>query len=329
MVSIQDLSSLPAQEHVIERLGLAGGAFGLLCATGNSGKTMLIQYLACCISSGSPLFKQYPVKKGSVIHIDMEQSKIQTQRRYIRLAAGLGLKSLDVARVVLRARFDAPDAILEDVRAELVALFKGKTLAIIDSLKAVSATDENTAEIEVLLKLFKSVAEETGCAILLVHHKGKGKDAKQSGRGHSSIYDSVDVQIDLESSNEVYTLSCAKNRDGRFFDGIRYQLLDSGAFNQSQKCSERLEFDLLQGDVKTKKSTQRERIVEVLTSSKETSIKNTSLFDAVRGDRHTFREALDSLISSQEITEEKGARGALLYSITEKGKANAAWTVSL
>ena len=95
-----------------------------------------------------------------------------------------------------------------------INMCKGINLLIVDSLKAVVSCDENSGEIEKPLKMLKRVAEEANCVVLVIHHKGKGKDAKQSGRGHSSIYDSADVQLDLEVNNEIYEITCAKNREG-------------------------------------------------------------------------------------------------------------------
>ena len=308
-----DWNDLPIKEYLIQRLEVACGSFVLLCATGCSGKTMFAQYIACCISEGKPLFNLFPVKKGSIIHIDQEQSQVQTLRRYKRLANGIGANTIDVSRITLKHRFDDPNLDLKEVEKELVDLCHDQALCIIDSLKAVSQADENSASIEVILKMFKRVSETTNCTIFLVHHKGKGKDAKQSGRGHSSIYDSVDVQIDLDCSNEVFELSCAKNREGRWFDGIKYQLLDSGNFMASQNCTTQLELNLLQDDVKSSRQSQKERIIVALTATPE--LKFNDLYGAVKGDRTKFNEVVTAMIEAKELTKTKGEKNSNLYSL--------------
>lgn len=323
MIKLLGLSKLPTKEYVIERFELSRGSFGLLCATGCSGKTMLVQYIACCISSGKPLFGTFPVLQGSVVHIDQEQSQVQTQRRYERLAGGLGIDSLDITRITLANRLDSPKLRIQDVEAELVKALTGKTIAIIDSLKKTSEADENSADIEVVLNMFKQVAETTNCAILLIHHKGKGKDAKQSGRGHSSIYDSVDIQIDLDSNDGIYEIECAKNRDGDFFPGIKYRLVDGGDFNKQQNCSERLDLDLLQADVRSRKSDARSRIVELLGSVE--SINQGALFAQIKGDRALFQDAITALTDNGEVSKSTGAKGAHIYTLTEKGRAVEGW----
>lgn len=323
MISLTTLDTLPERQYVIERLEFSPGNLVLLCATGCSGKTMFAQYLSTCISNGLPLFGQFAVKQGSVVHYDAEQSEVQTQRRYIRLANGLNASKIDVLRITLKYRFDNPSLDLKEVEQEMVETCTGKTLCLIDSLKAVSCADENSDKIEVVLKMFKRVAEKTNCAFLVVHHKGKGKDAKQSGRGHSSIYDSCDVQIDLDCNNEVYEISCAKNREGKYFDGLQYALLDTGNFVVSQHCTEKLEFSLLVDAIKSTKQSQREKVIEALTTNDQ--LKFNDLFDKVKGDRSKFNDVLSVMVDNNELVETAGPRNAKLYSLTEEYKNTVQW----
>jgi hypothetical protein len=312
----QGLAALPAKVHVVRRLQIAANTLALLCATGSSGKTMLAQYIACCVSSGTNILRDFPVKKGKVIHLDAEQSEDQTQRRYERLMAGLKLDEIDVERITLGARLDSSKLDHAAVERELIEAFTGATLAIVDSLKAVSEADENSADIERVLKMFKRVAEKTTCAVLLIHHKGKQRsDAKQSGRGHSSIYDSVDVQIDLDAEQGVYELWNTKNRDGRIFDGIKYQVIDGGGYNAAQDCSETLEFQALQTDVKPKGNELRDSILFAL--EKHVSLNHSDLYKEVGGARNKYGEALASLLSSAVVQcTEKGKEK--IYTLIQK-----------
>ena len=318
-----NLDSLSAKEYIIERLEVTPGNLVLMCATGCSGKTMLAQYIAMCIDGNKPLFGQFPVKHGKVVHIDQEQSLRQTQIRYIRLSNGLNVDEYNIERVSLKYRLDDDNLKPEDVEQELVNLCTDKVLLIVDSLKASSVVDENSAEIEKVLKMFKRVAEKTQCAVLCVHHKGKGKDAKQSGRGHSSIYDSCDVQFDLEVNNEIYEISCAKNREGKYFDGIKYTLLDTGDYVPTQHCTQNLEFSILQSDVKSSKQSQKEKIIQSLTDNDQ--LKSNDLFDAVKGDKAKFHEVLVAMVDAREVNEVAGPRNSKLYSLTEEFKSAQAW----
>jgi hypothetical protein len=319
-----DMNTLPIKQYLIERLEITPGNLTLLCATGCSGKTMLVQYIAACVSSGTPLFGQFPVKKGSVVHVDQEQSELQTLVRLLRLANGLEIEDFDVSRTTLTERLDSPNLNPKEVEEELIETCTGKVLCIIDSLKAVSCSDENSAGIEVILKTFKRVAERTKCSIICVHHKGKGKDAKQSGRGHSSIYDSCDVQIDLEASNDIFEISCAKNRDGKYFDGIKYNMVDAGPFCVGQNCTEQLKLIALQTDVKSIKQGQREKVISCLKDSAE--LKFNQLFLLVKGDRNKLIEVLEDMFQADEVTMTPGPHNAKLYSLSANFRATENWS---
>lgn len=315
------LESLPPRTFIVERLNIEESCFYTICASGGSGKSMFLQYLACCIDTGTPLFGEFKVTKGAVYHIDQEQNLNQTKRRYIRIFNGLGNKLPDnLERTNLERRLDCAEEI-DTIEEDLTKEFQGKTLVIIDSLKAISEADENTADIEKILKIFKRVAEKTKCAIVLIHHKGKNSTAKQSGRGHSSIYDSVDGQIDLDYDQDTrtYTLSCAKVRDGVAFDGIRYQLKDEGDFNFEQKCSYKLVFEMLMSNIKPKERDINKLILKMINDSIE-KYNQTNLYNIIKGDRNILSRALKELADKKFIDVEKGSKNSSVYSITELGK---------
>lgn len=325
-IVLKGLKALPPRQYLLKRFEIERGTLALLCASGASGKSMLIQYIACCVSSGKPLFGKFDVMKGAVLHLDQEQNALQTQRRYERLAAGLGIDELDIERIDLNRRLDSPEEI-KTVEEDLAAHFQGKNIILIDSLKATSEADENSPQIEVILKILKKIAERTKTGVILIHHKGKSvASTKQTGRGHSSIYDSVDIQIDLDwnQETEVAELICRKNRDGRNFNGIKYKLLDTGDFNELQNCSEKLELQLLEDDVKNEKVSLEN---QVLTAIKDAGkINQTSLFDIIKGSRKTFDAVIDGMIASDYIKESRGAKNARIFEITASGLSLLAWT---
>lgn len=324
-MKITGFDSLPVRKYLIERLEMSPGNLVLLCATGCSGKTMLVQYIATCVSANKPLFGVFQVCPGSVVHIDQEQGELQTLRRYIRLANGLDATDIDVERRTLINRLDAPILDPAVVEKEVLEVCQGKALCIVDSLKACSSADENSDKIEVVLKMFKRVAEKTGCVMLVVHHKGKGKDAKQSGRGHSSIYDSADVQIDLEATpgGEMFELSCAKNREGKYFDGIQYQLSDEGSFHMGQNCTEKLCVVPVLLDVKNIKQEQRDKLIQALRDTVE--LKRGDLYGKVKGDRRKFNELVDEMIKSGELEQSAGSHNAKMLSLSQNFKDTEGW----
>lgn len=313
MIELPGLENIESESYIVKRLGLTRGNLAMLCATGGSGKTFLAQYIAACVSTGKPLFGQFEVEKGLVVHVDQEQSPKQTLKRYQRIANSLKIKSLDVKRGTLDHRFDVESDLLE-IKKDLIKLCTGATLVIIDSLKATTTADENSAAIEPILKILKSVAIETNCCMLMIHHKGKGNiTSKQTGRGHSSIYDSLDLQIDLDSNNDEFKVNCAKSRDTRPFNGLVYKLIDSGEWFEKQNCHECLDFELIGENNNDSKINLCKKIQEAV------RINQTSLYGLVKGDRNSFTQLLNSLISEDLVKSEIGPRNSKILSLTDNG----------
>jgi len=325
--------NLAPRKYLLKRLEIEEGTLALLCAAGNSGKTMLIQHLALSVNCGLPFLGAYPVASGRVLHLDMENNMKQIERRYERLANGLDIKSFDIDKVSLEGgRLDSPEN-FKTIEQDLVQLCTGYNFVVIDSLKAVSEADENTAQIEFICKVFKRLAEKANCAILLVHHKGKGKsDSRQSGRGHSSIYDSVDVQIDInhEGNTNEYVLECAKNRDGSYFQDISYHLEDTGEFWPEQNCSAGLKLTALPEVEKDSTNSPKEKKespeVVILRHLAEKNLKQSDLYTIIKGERAQFSKMIEELLQKEFISEKRGAQNARIFSLTEQGKNFMAWS---
>ena len=204
--------------------------------------------------------------------------------------------------------------------------FSGSVLVIIDSLKAITEADENSSEIEKTLKMLKRISEKANCCILIAHHKGKSKDAKQSGRGHSSIYDSLDVQMDIDSKNDKFILRCSKMRDGKFFDGIEYVMTDKGRFVEAQNCTSELHFDIINDKVITAGDGQRLKLLKIL-SKKQSLVNNRDLYNEVKGDKTSYVKVINSLLEENLIEESKGIKNSRMFKITVKGLAGLAFSL--
>lgn len=96
---------------------------------------------------------------------------------------------------------------------------KGGKLVIIDNLGVVSGSaDENSSEMSQVMSLFRQLAEETGAAVVLIHHQRKGNGttgrAGDTLRGHSSIEAAIDLGllIEREELADTITLKATKVR---------------------------------------------------------------------------------------------------------------------
>lgn len=321
-VSLKNIKDFKPKDFICKRLQMNRGNLITLIAAGASGKSMLLQYFALCVATGTPLFNTFEVKKSKVLHIDQEQSENQTNLRYCRIAKGMNIPEFDlIDRLYLKQKLDKRPDLMQEVEDQFVDMISEYDLVIIDSLKKISCAEENSDKIEVVINMLKQAAERVNCVIMLIHHKGKGKsDVRQSGRGHSSIYDGVDIQIDLDHEQDslVHDLKCAKNRDGRSFDGIKYEMVDGGNYIPAQDCYETLVFNLLQSDSKNKLENSKLNILQQL-SPPNTELNQKGLFDLVKGDRNIFDKAILFCLDNDLIKERTGERKARLFSITTEG----------
>jgi hypothetical protein len=175
-------------------LGLAPGRPSILVAYAGAGKTLAAQDLALSVAAGKPVFgdARFGVRKGSVVHFDVDQGKRATVRRYQRLALGRGidLRGLDLKVV-------AHDGHLSDAISyeRMRRACEGRSLCIIDSLRGIApGMDENSSEFGGVLQNLAALSDDTGCTFLLIHHEGKPsqggtRGAKHAGRGSSAIQD--------------------------------------------------------------------------------------------------------------------------------------------
>jgi hypothetical protein len=92
-------------------------------------------------------------------------------------------------------------------------------LVLVDNLGVVSGdADENSGDMVAVMSEFRQLAEETGAAVVLVHHQRKGTGyagrAGDSLRGHSSIEASLDLalMVEREELSDTVTIKATKVR---------------------------------------------------------------------------------------------------------------------
>lgn len=92
-------------------------------------------------------------------------------------------------------------------------------LIVIDNLGTVSGgVDENSAAMIAVMSNLRMLTEETGAAVIIIHHQRKsngiGGRAGDSLRGHSSIEASIDLalQVEREQDSDTVTIKSTKTR---------------------------------------------------------------------------------------------------------------------
>lgn len=186
--------------------GLPRGQVGLIVGPGSVGKTYLMLELAASIAIGRSLAglpgEFARPKRGRVAVLCGEDSRDIIHNRLVDMAEAYGLSPQE-AQAIDR-NFKGLSLIGEDMRIvqmdnripnagpflpRLRRLCHGRRAVFIDPLARLHDADENdnTAASQFMLALTR-IADETGCAIILLHHVGKGDRADwAAARGASAI----------------------------------------------------------------------------------------------------------------------------------------------
>ena len=97
-------------------------------------------------------------------------------------------------------------------------------LIIVDTLAwALSGGDENSAkDMQIAITACRRIQQETGAAILLVHHTVKRGNGE---RGSSALRGAADVMIELTAEEDTIVMSCSKAKDTAPFENRYYKLM--------------------------------------------------------------------------------------------------------
>lgn len=220
----RDAHDLPPLDFVLP--GLLRGTVGMLVGPGGIGKSMLALAIGAAVAgrwpvaagSGGALFDT--PTQGAVAIAFGEDPALVIQHRQeafisgltaeqtaaLDAASGLDVRStlgVDMRLVDTSCKPYAPGPWVDELRQ----LCTGRRLVIVDCLSLLHDADENdNSAMAAVMRALTRVASETGCAILVLHHVGKGAgdgraDADRS-RGASSITTSVRVQYDLRGPTD-------------------------------------------------------------------------------------------------------------------------------
>ncbi len=197
----------PSNQWLVHGLVEAGSLSIWYGAPGDL-KSFLLQDLAVCVASGKRWLNNsvaassgLAVVGGPVIWVDADMGERRTAGRFKALAAAYQLPD-DTPLFYLSMPNPQPD--LENaqhVRALIgLAQQHNARLLVFDNLGVmIGQTDENGAAVQRPMTGFRSLAEATGAAVIIVHHQRKATGgAGRLGdtlRGHSSIEAKLDVAL--------------------------------------------------------------------------------------------------------------------------------------
>lgn len=189
----------------LETVNILYGAPGTL-------KSMVLADLLVCVAAGVPWLESLPgqpgkgfaTKQAPVLWIDFDNGKRRTDNRFEAFARERGI-SPDVPLTYYTMPSPWLDASDERAVDALIARVQehGAGVLVIDNLGLINGgTDENSAEMTVVMGNLRRLVEATGVALIVIHHQRKtnmtGARAGDSLRGHSSIEAALDLALLVE-----------------------------------------------------------------------------------------------------------------------------------
>jgi AAA domain len=221
----------PNVNWVCRALGICPGPITILCAFVNTGKTLLAADLAVCVANGIPLFGEIEIQApGKVLHLDFESGNTLSKVYYQRILNGHGITNFH------NISFFSPNWRLDQevARAELTKVLAGHKLCIIDCLAAGTPnTKQNEESARGPIDMLNQVSEETGCAIVLLHHEPKvtGDDPLRSVKGSGGIIAAAGNSLHLKRDYGASECSLArgKKRLGKDYK-VTYRKEDVGEY---------------------------------------------------------------------------------------------------
>lgn len=190
----------------------------LLYSEPKLGKSLITHKMCLDLTTVGYLFecKDFQIKKHiKTLLIDLENGEQELQKRHkglVEKATGrfFYVPREDLATIVDEStgepfRFKLNGKHSKTSKALLVRLIHEKKarFVVIDGLRKVLQEKENDSEnIDELFTNLREVVDETGCTIIIIHHKSKGNYGHGSSRGSGDIDAEVDGIFRLEKDYE-------------------------------------------------------------------------------------------------------------------------------
>lgn len=229
-----DPASLPRRQWLMGHWLLRGEVTAII-APGGTGKSTIGNTIALSLASGQPLLGK-PIHRGpqAVWIFNLEDGPDELERQLSAACAYHGIGPADcrdrlhldsgLVQPLCTASEDRDGFTLaEEVFAQLAATIRERAIAtvIVDPFVSSHAVRESSNEaIDAITKRWKRLAQETGSAIVLVHHTRKvgGREVTaEDGRGAIALRDAARVVLPINpmGDKEAEELGIANPQERR------------------------------------------------------------------------------------------------------------------
>ncbi len=295
-VSARDLADIPPPPSLWADI-IYPGCIVQLNSEPGAGKSTLAYNICALGASGKPFLDIEFSKRLKSLYVDLETPRFLRKNKIELICGELPADFYIVDGIELRKDFNC-----------LLRLCKrGKyDLLVLDTQSRVLAMEKenDNSEANYLAGLLRRIANEAGCAILLIHHSTKGEEGKAvyRGRGASAIAGAVDVVVNLDVlGDDVLRLSVVKHR----IQGSNPKLLlrKSGE-DRFEPCA-----DQGPGDEPGFAIYQAQDAVIALLSQSLVPLRTGEIIEAIQKeisvDKRTVERALGRLAQSGKVTKLK------------------------
>lgn len=218
--ALKERESVP---YIINPL-LSLPSLNLVYGISGSLKTNLVIDLAVCVACGDKWLgamdgnehvEAHKVKQSPILWIDADSGQNALHQRFgAMLRAHHGNERTPIYYAsFLNPPFTAIDASAVNSLIQYAVKRKVK-LIVFDNLGTVSGgKDENSAEMIPVMSNLRFISEQTGAAVVVIHHDVKNDNGqRKTPRGHSSIEAALDLALWVKREDDVLTVAPTKTR---------------------------------------------------------------------------------------------------------------------
>ena len=218
------------KQMVVDRI-LPAGALVLNASKPKTGKTTLMVEFCCAVSTGRPALGHYAVTHGPVLYWLADDPNVSRFAEIWRIVSGDA--KIENFQLCTTRQHLYPDGITN--LREAVRQFQ-PVLIVVDSYTTIRTprtknTDFVKAEYDDMRRL-SELAAETGCAINLIHHQSKAKQADpfDAAAGSYAMGAGADGRIVVEKLEDTERLVRIDGRDLDAFEFVYARGVDRRLF---------------------------------------------------------------------------------------------------